>query len=891
MSYKECKTVLADLVAEGKLSADQVKSIVEEVAARGEKAKLRGENGANVTQQEAARLADEEIRRILLRQRQIVLEKTVNRQFDANLKDFKNDAEGFKSILAGSLRVREGGKVSIASLQRSRASRAVAELDAELRAAGVYDLFKRKLLAKEVAEELGAWSKTNGKKPISGSEDALKIARVIREAQRKMMFEKNLYGADVRTLDDYITRQTHDAGKLQAAGYEKWRADVDPLIDKERMSKGQDMEDVLRGIYDGAASGVHLSNKVELDSGEVVPFIKRKGLAHGMSQERVFHLKDGAAWAKYNDLYGRSDLYDTVIRGLEHDGRSIVMLQKTGPRGGSWLAAKRDELVARNQGNIPVQDELKSAYTDSLIRQVDGSANLVKSHSIAKAYWNVKLLNSMHDLGAVLLSSLADVTNAARQLQQAGVGRNFMQLHYDTVANMVRRSGPGADRAIARMSSVGSESFIGNIFSRFWSGDALDGKMSRFAGRVMRLTGLPQWTAEGKQAVGEMLSNWLGHESHLPFEKLNAQMQNSFKEYGITPEYWNAIREHTWGRKDARSNPEYLTDPANYVGDKFVTADSVQRIPDATIRGFLEKQGRTVSDGNIARMRDEIQGIFDNYIVDNVNRSFIDQSVRGKAFRQGNLLRGTHFGEAAGLFWQYKSFAVEYITQALARETYGQGVEAAITKQPLRFAKQFAQITGRQIAKGEVPPIIKLMTGATLMGGFALAMSNLSKGQKTDFTNPDTLKAAFLKGGGLGMYGDFMFGNYDSYGNNFLTKVGGPSATRINDAVTLLAQMRDVETGKVPAQLEKVIENEVPFLNLFYTKFAVDYLFLHQLHESLKPGSLRDLEQRYQEKGKGFIVPPSEVIDYGGRGPLGQGISAAPEVPGRLVESVKNSLD
>jgi hypothetical protein len=51
------------------------------------------------------------------------------------------------------------------------------------------------------------------------------------------------------------------------------------------------------------------------------------------------------------------------------------------------------------------------------------------------------------------------------------------------------------------------------------------------------------------------------------------------------------------------------------------------------------------------------------------------------------------------------------------------------------------------------------------------------------------------------------------------------------------------------------------------------------------------LEQRYQEKGKGFIVPPSEVIDYGGRGPLGQGISAAPEVPGRLVESVKNSLD
>jgi hypothetical protein len=886
MSYKECKNVLGELVIAGKLSKEQAENIVAQVAERGQKARERGLDGAAITQQEAAKIAQEEIRKSMLKQRQIVLEKMVDAQTNEYLKNFKNDAEGFKALLGSALHVRGSGKKSIAAIQRARSSRAVCEFHTALKEAGVFEMVRNKLLEKEVAIELGGWSKSKGQKALSGSDDALKIATVIRNEQRKMLSEKNRYGADIRTLDDYITRNMEDPGKLNAAGYKKWREDIEPLIDKERIAKGSDLERTLEGIYKGKSSGIHLTHKVELDSGEVLPFLKRKGLAHGMSQERIFHLKDGEAWHKYNEMYGRGSLYETVGKSLEHDARGSVMLQYTGPRGGSWLQAKREQLIAANDKNPEVQKELQDRFTDALMRQVDGSANLIKSHSIAKAYWAVKMTNAIHDLGQVVFASFADLTNASRQMQHAGVDSNMVSLHFEALQNMFRRAGPGADRQIARMSSVASESFMGSIFSRFWDGDALDGKMSRYANRAMEATHLPKWTDEGKQAVGEMLSNWLGHESHLPYEKLNDNMRRSFDEYGIKPEYWEELRKHVWGRKE-RGDPEFLgTKHDAYEGNKFITADSVQRIDDSIIRSWVEKSGKTATDANVARFRDDLQNTFDNYIVDNVNRSFIDQSARGKAFRQGSLLKGTHYGEAVGLFWQYKAFAVEYVTQALARETYGQGVETAITKNPMQFAKEFGSITAQQMQKGEVPPIVKLMVGASLMGGFALTASNFAKGQKTDWSDSRNWKSAVLKGGGLGMYGDFMFANYDSYGNNFLTKFGGPSATRAIDVATLFSNLKDLDMGKAIPQAEKVIENQTPFLNLYYTRFATDYLFMHQIHERLSPGKLQNLEKHYQETGRGYFVPPSSVIDYGGTGTPGQGAAAIPKLPGAIMESV-----
>ena len=52
-------------------------------------------------------------------------------------------------------------------------------------------------------------------------------------------------------------------------------------------------------------------------------------------------------------------------------------------------------------------------------------------------------------------------------------------------------------------------------------------------------------------------------------------------------------------------------------------------------------------------------------------------------------------------------------------------------------------------------------------------------------------------------------------------------------------------SGDIPTKnLVKVGMENTPFINLFYTKLALDYLFLHDLQELAKPGFLRDMERR-----------------------------------------------
>lgn len=893
MSYKECKNVLGELVAEGKIAASEVAAIVERVAERGRKAAQRGENGMAATQKEVADMANAEIHRLLERQRRLVLEKVVRTQFDATLPNFKNNAEAFEAFLVQSQRVREGGKRSISSEQRAHASARLAMLDADLRQAGVYEIMRRGLLQREVIDDLIAIRKArltqSEARSVSGNEDAFKLAQILAKHAEETRLEQNLYGADISYRHDYVVRNAHDADKIRKAGFEKWRQDLETfgLLNKEAFQKADEaLEMSLRGTYDGIVSGNHVTHRAAVDEGDALPFIKRRSLAESRGHERVFHLKPSAdAWMKYSELYGKGDLYSIFRNSLEHDARTTALLRRAGPQGGQFLRALRDDLVAKNQGNVEVISQLKSFTTDNQIAEVDGSANLVKSHNLHKATFVVKALNQMHDLGSSLWASAADLTNASLQLQHVfGTNKNLMQLHADTLGQIMRGGTAEEGQAIARMSHVGSESFSGAVLSRFMEGDRLDGKFSKFSSRVANATLLPQWTSEGKQAVAAMFSNMLGHNHHLPYAALDANLQRAFSEYGISPQFWDAMRKNVWGQETMRHAPERLGDKAGaYGGLKFITADSVSEISDDAVKSLMPK-GVSVTESNVRRFRDELQSTFDNFANDTASRSFITDSARGRALRQMGTTKGTALNSAVSLVMQYKAYAMEFTMQTLARETYGQGVESSLSRHPLKFAKEYGQIVGKQLGKGQVPTPVKLLVGMTLMGAFGMMTSNAFKGLKTDFTKSETWKSAFLKGGGLGMYGDFLFANYDAYGNNFLTKSLGPSATRISDAATLFAKMRtfDASTGD---QLAKIVENETPFLNLFYTKFATDYLFLHQLHEALQPGKLRRLERLNEERGKGFIVPPSEVIDYGGMGTPGQGIQALPMVPGRLAEA------
>ena len=53
----------------------------------------------------------------------------------------------------------------------------------------------------------------------------------------------------------------------------------------------------------------------------------------------------------------------------------------------------------------------------------------------------------------------------------------------------------------------------------------------------------------------------------------------------------------------------------------------------------------------------------------------------------------------------------------------------------------------------------------------------------------------------------------------------------------------------------------MPFVNLFYTRMALDYLVLYRLQEAVNPGFLRRMERRIErENAQHFVLPPSQAV-------------------------------
>jgi hypothetical protein len=77
---------------------------------------------------------------------------------------------------------------------------------------------------------------------------------------------------------------------------------------------------------------------------------------------------------------------------------------------------------------------------------------------------------------------------------------------------------------------------------------------------------------------------------------------------------------------------------------------------------------------------------------------------------------------------------------------------------------------------------------------------------------------------------------------------------------TVLDLWNKAKQGKdfSPEALRAVLDN-TPFINLFYLRTGLNYLFLHSLQELLNPGYLRRQEQRIkQQNGQTFWLRPSQ---------------------------------
>ena len=101
-----------------------------------------------------------------------------------------------------------------------------------------------------------------------------------------------------------------------------------------------------------------------------------------------------------------------------------------------------------------------------------------------------------------------------------------------------------------------------------------------------------------------------------------------------------------------------------------------------------------------------------------------------------------------------------------------------------------------------------------------------------------------------------MFGEFNRYGQSFTQTVLGPSFGAIDDVASMFAKFRSGD--EVAADAVNFGLRNTPFINLFYTKTAMDYLFLYGLTDHMNPGYLKRMESRIdKEHDQQFFFAPS----------------------------------
>lgn len=229
-------------------------------------------------------------------------------------------------------------------------------------------------------------------------------------------------------------------------------------------------------------------------------------------------------------------------------------------------------------------------------------------------------------------------------------------------------------------------------------------------------------------------------------------------------------------------------------------------------------------------------------LIDRMNYAIISPDARAKAFINRGTRRGTAPGEIARAVGQFKSFGIGFTQRTFGRELYGRGARRL-----------------RDIRSQEIRGLASLIVSTTAFGYLAMTAKDLAKGKTP--RSPDDWKtwaAAMQQGGGFGIYGDFLFGEASRFGNSPLATLAGPSIGKFEDAWNLI---QSAKQGKDPsAKAFRFLVSNAPFVNLFYTKLALDYFVFWQIQEALNPGYLRRMERRAeQETGQEFLLRPTEA--------------------------------
>ena len=658
----------------------------------------------------------------------------------------------------------------------------------------------------------------------SGNADARAGAQQYHAVAEQLRQRFNRAGGDVGELDDWGLPHHHSQLKVAKAGRDQWVSDVLPLLDRDHYhdaDTGARMSDTqLRDFLGNAWLTIATGGANKVDPGQ---FHGSGARANRGNAARQIHFKDSQGYFDYQGTYGDRSLYEVLVGHIEGVSKDIAHVETFGPNPDATYRLVRDVSVKALKLADPVQSgkiDERAVKSDTLYNIVSGKTQPVASEMLAKSFDTLRSWLIAARLGSSVITSFSDdatlhLTGKLNNLEPMKLLAN--ELTAFNPANrleerMAQRAGLGLNTMISSLNRFGQDG-LGASFS------------SKLANSVMRVSGLNAMTDARKRAFGVTMMGSMGNvaRSHADLASIDPVDHRILLSKGITEadfSVWKKAQLEDWGGGN----------------DSMLTPESIYRIPDAALSHM----------GNPQALKEQAATRLLGVVLEETDVAVIEPGAKERSITGATLQRGTWKGELTRSFFLFKSFPLAMIERHWARGM----------SQPN--------------AGGRAAYLATLLASTTLLGMASLQVNELLTGRDPRNMNPlgkggtKNWLAAMLKGGSLGIYGDFLFSDSTQYGNSPLATVTGPVLGLAEDAFNLtqgnIMQAAMGAKTHAGAELVKFVRGNTPGASLWYAKAVLDHMIFHQLEEYFSPGYLAKMKSRAQKQfGQKYWWQPGQV--------------------------------
>ena len=744
------------------------------------------------------------------RQAQLQLTKLSARARDADT----NAAAGLKPLDAVEKTiVRDySGKTNVESLEQ--------------RVAGQQAYFRRRLL--ETWDALGSdylgFFQSKEKlltlvKELRGEDtgDALakKGAKAFHEVAEEARQVFNQAGGDVGKLDDWGMPQHHSQVRVAEAGRDAWVEAILPKLDRARYADdlGQAWDDArMREFIGKAWDTIATNGHANAEPGKFTGAGKK---ANRHAESRQIHFKDAESVIDYWGQFGERTAGEILLGHVETMARDIAFIEHFGPNPDVTFRTLRDRALRAATMAEPTKTgslEGKAVKLDILYDYAAGRIKPTANATFSGAADAIAHLNAAGKLGGAALASLF---GDKPMMEAVAHLNNLPMLQRWRTELSVLNPANVADRRLLQQQGLMLDSVRSGL-TRFYEGLGQTGTTGKLANAVMRVTGMQAINDFRKGAFGASLMSAIGEQiaAGKGFKDLDKADIRTLKNYGITEADW-AIWQQAKLQDLGHGNANALTPEA---------ISRIEGLDDTAKRNAIVKLlGAVNTESEFA---------------------IVTPGWKERAQFYGDLQRGTVKGEIARSVLQFKSFPWAM------------------------FHRMIDAVANKETPVGKAAMTASLVAATTLAGAMLIQTREMLTGKDPrDMTDPKFAGAAFLQGGALGIYGDFLYSaNSTRYGSGPLEMLAGPTVGPLLEMglVQPLTAARKTMEGKethLAAQTLQDAKGFIPGNNIWYTKAALDHLIWQQAMEQLSPGYLSSIRSKTaKEYGQDWWWTPGEAV-------------------------------